>query len=208
MDKKHNNQKTLKDKFKEGCIAVFKKWAAFRIAIDSNPKILTYYNEDKTVLEINEMLETLYDELYGILASKSKFGSELLNELADCLGGFIDDYFQIRLEDESDLEVAEILIKLFNSLSEGKEDFYTKLLKSEAKIKYSIDFPILGNQKIIFEKAEEDDEDDAEEEEEEEDEKKRENKKSEKEENKMETDEPDEDGFIEVRKKKKKGKGC
>jgi hypothetical protein len=33
-----------RDKFKEGCILIFKKWKAFRTALDNNPQILTYYN--------------------------------------------------------------------------------------------------------------------------------------------------------------------
>ena len=162
MDKKQPTLKAKKDKFTQGCVSIFKKWAAFRMALDDNPKILTYYNEDQTVLEINEMLDTLYDELYSILSSNKYTGNTLENELADCLAGFIEDYFQIVLADESDIEISTILIRLYNELLNGKEDELNHLKTNESKnvVKYSIEFPILGNQKIIFEKEDEEDEED------------------------------------------------
>ena len=162
MDKKQPTLKAKKDIFTQGCVSIFKKWAAFRMALDDNPKILTYYNEDQTVLEINEMLDTLYDELYSILSSNKYTGNTLENELADCLAGFIEDYFQIVLADESDIEISTILIRLYNELLNGKEDELNHLKTNESKnvVKYSIEFPILGNQKIIFEKEDEEDEED------------------------------------------------
>ena len=189
MDKKQTTLKAKKDKFTQGCVSIFKKWAAFRMALDENPKVLTYYNEDQTVLEINEMLETLYDELYSILSSNKYSGSSLENELADCLAGFIEDYFQVVLADESDIEIARVLIRLYSELVNGKEDELNHLKENESKniVKYSIEFPILGNQKIIFEKEDDDEEDEEEE-----------DSKSDKMKN-----EPDEDGFIEVTKKRK-----
>ena len=204
MDKKQTNLKAKKDKFKQGCISVFKKWSAFRLTLDENPKILTYYNEDQTVLEINEMLETLYEELYSICSSKKYAGKTLENELADCLAGFIEDYFQVVLADESDFEIARVLISLYNDLEDGKEVVLNNLKKNETKnlTQYSIEFPILGNQKIIFEK-EDDDEDDEEEDEEEEEEEK-DNHTRQNPSPKMD-DGPDEDGFIEVKPKRKKG---
>ena len=135
------------------------------------------------------MLETLYDELYSILSSNKYSGSSLENELADCLAGFIEDYFQVVLADESDIEIARVLIRLYSELVNGKEDELNHLKENESKniVKYSIEFPILGNQKIIFEKEDDDEEDEEEE-----------DSKSDKMKN-----EPDEDGFIEVTKKRK-----
>ena len=205
------NAKTKKEKFIQGCISVFKKWSAFRIAIDDNPKILTYYNEDETVLEINEMLETLYDELFSICDCGKFVGKECEMELADCLNGFIEDYFNISLEDESDIDIARILMMLYEDLQKGSDNYLTFLKNNETKGlgKFSIEFPILGNQKIIFEK-DADDEDDEEEDEDEDEEMQNEDNNnkttggtgnSNNDSNKME-DGPDEEGFVVVKKKK------
>ena len=68
-----------RDKFKQGCISIFKNglllgqlWIIIAI--------LRYYNEDKTLLEINEYLEMLY---YDILTTiiKNKASSKLIDEI-------------------------------------------------------------------------------------------------------------------------------
>ena len=184
-----------RDKFKQGCISIFKRWTAFRLALDNNPQILTYYNEDQTVLEINEYLEMLYDDILTTII-KNNNRSNLIDEVSDCLFTFMSDYFQVDLEDQSDSEIANILINLFNELKNGKDTLLNKLKNKENKsnMKYNVDFPILGNQKVIFEKEEEDIEESFEEEEE---------KNKERNNNKMDTDDVDEDGFTVI----KKGKG-
>ena len=184
-----------RDKFKQGCISIFKRWTAFRLALDNNPQILTYYNEDQTVIEINEYLEMLYDDILTTII-KNNNRSNLIDEVSDCLFTFMSDYFQVDLEDQSDSEIANILINLFNELKNGKDILLNNLKNKENKsnMKYNVDFPILGNQKVIFEKEEEDIEESFEEEEE---------KNNERNNNKMETDDVDEDGFTVV----KKGKG-
>ena len=184
-----------RDKFKQGCISIFKRWTAFRLALDNNPQILTYYNEDQTVLEINEYLEMLYDDILTTII-KNNNRSNLIEEVSDCLFTFMSDYFQIDLEDQSDSEIANILITLFNELKTGKDTLLNNLKNKENKsnMKYNVDFPILGNQKVIFEKEEEDIEESFEEEEE---------KNKERNNNKMDTDDVDEDGFTVI----KKGKG-
>ena len=188
-----------KEKFKQGVISIFTKWSAFRLTLDENPKVLTYINEDTNTLEINDMLEMLYGELYSILSSKKYSGSVLQNELADSLATFIEDYFQVGLEDGSDMEIAVVLIDLYNDIEKGGVEVLNRLKKNESKniVKYSIDFPILGNQKVTFKKIESDsdEEDDENEEEEEEDVKMKDASKK---------NEPDEDGFIEVTKKRRK----
>ena len=140
---------------------------------------------------------------------------ELIQDVAECLNYFIGDYFKIELADNSDFEIAEILIKLYNELKDKKEKMLNDLIARQDKIsqKYSIDFPITGKQVPPPKKKDDssDGEDDDEEGEEEEDEKnendnkKKEDKKEDKkkDDNKMKIDEPDEDGFVVVRKGKK-----
>ena len=206
--------KVDREKFKTGCIAIFKRWTAFRIALDQNPQILKYITSDDTI-EINDFLEILYDDILTTITN-NKFGmKELIQDVAECLNYFIGDYFKIELADNSDFEIAEILIKLYNELKDKKEKMLNDLIARQDKIsqKYSIDFPITGKQVPPPKKKDDssDGEDDDEEGEEEEDEKnendnkKKEDKKEDKkkDDNKMKIDEPDEEGFVVVRKGKK-----
>ena len=199
--------KVDREKFKTGCIAIFRRWTAFRMALDQNPQILNYITKDNTI-EINDFLEILYDDILTTITN-SKYGmKELIQDVAECLNYFIGDYFKIELADNSDMEIAEVLINLHNELKDGNEKMLNNLISLQNKIsqKYSIEFPITGKQIPPPKKKDEsDDDEDDEEGEEEEDEKednnKKENKK--KEDDKMKIDEPDEDGFVIVRKGKK-----
>ena len=158
MDKENKIEYPInRVKFKEGCISVFKRWNAFRLALDNNPQILTYYNEDESVLEINEYLEMLYDDILFTI-NKYRNNCNLIKEISDCLYSFISDYFQIDLEDQSDEEISKVLINLFNELIDGKNNLYNELkMKENNNLNhYNISFPIIGKQKIIFEKENED----------------------------------------------------
>ncbi len=200
--------KVDREKFKTGCIAIFKRWTAFRLALDNNPHILNNITQNNTI-EINDFLEILYDDILTTITNNKYGNKELIQDVAECLNYFIGDYFQIELADNSDFEIAEILIRLYNELKDKKEKMLNDLIAKQNKIsmKYSIEFPITGKQTPPPKKKDEDSEDDDEEGEEEEDEKnQKENKKKEdkkKEDDKMKIDEPDEDGFVVVRKGKK-----
>ena len=201
--------KVDREKFKTGCIAIFRRWTAFRMALDQNPQILNYITRDNTI-EINDFLEILYDDILTTITN-SKYGmKELIQDVADCLNYFIGDYFKIELADNSDIEIAEVLIRLHNELKDGNEKTLNNLIALQNKIsqKYSVEFPITGKQVPPPKKKDEsDDDEDDEEGEEEEDEKedknnnRKESKK--KEDDKMKIYEPDEDGFVVVRKGKK-----
>ena len=201
--------KVDREKFKTGCIAIFRRWTAFRMALDQNPQILNYITKDNTI-EINDFLEILYDDILTTITN-SKFGmKELIQDVAECLYYFIGDYFKIELADNSDMEIAEVLINLHNELKDGNEKMLNNLISLQNKIsqKYSVEFPITGKQVPPPKKKDEsDDDEDDEEGEEEEDEKegKKENKKENKKkiDDKKKIDEPDEDGFVVVRKGKK-----
>lgn len=199
MESNPKPQRSVKDRFNQGCEFVFKKWTAFRMALDNNPKILTYYNEDQSVLEINEMLSNLFDEMFMTLNSGSFAGKSLLDELSDILYGFMNDYFNIILEDESEIEVANVIINLYNELKKGEDKLFNKLQNYKTNIKFNIEYPILGNQTVIFEKSKDEE---SEEESLEEDEKDVEMKDAN---DKNDKNNEDDDGFVEV--KKGKGKG-
>ena len=176
--------KVDREKFKKGCIAIFKKWSAFRIALDQNPQIINYITNENTI-EINDFLEILYDEILTTI-TKNKFGmKELIHDVAECLKYFINDYFKIELDDNSDFEIAEILIKLYNELKDKNEKMLNDLITKQNKItqKYSIEFPITGKQMNLSSKEKENN--------------------SIKEKDTKKKEEMDEEGFVVVRKGKK-----
>ena len=210
--------KVDREKFKRGCIAIFRCWTAFRMALDQNPQILKYITNNNTI-EINDFLEILYDDILTTIKNNKDGIKELTDKVADCLNYFIGDYFKIELTDDSDLAVASDLIKLHDDLKYNKGqlvDFFENKANQDKNIlKYSVEFPITGKQEIPLKKNDEsEDEEDEEEEDEKEGEDKKEEKKEDtkedkkedkKEDDKMKIDEPDEEGFILVKKGKKKG---
>ena len=206
-----------REKFKKGCISIFKCWTAFRMALDQNPQILKYITDNNTI-EINDFLEILYDDIIETIKNNKYGMKELTDNVADCLNYFIGDYFKIQLADDSDLSVAKDLIKLYDDLKYGKGQMLdileAKANKESNVTKYSIEFPITGKQVIPIKKKEESDDDEEEEEEEDEKEEKKEDKKDEKKEDKKDEkkkeDKKDDDkmdiddeGFMVVKKGKK-----
>ena len=205
------SKKVDREKFKRGCIAIFTRWTAFRMALDQNPQILKYITNNNTI-EINDFLEILYDDILTTIKNNKSGMKELTDNVADCLNYFIGDYFKIQLADDSDLSVAGDLIKLYDDLKYGKgqmlDALELKVNQDTNTSKYSIEFPITGKQVIPVSKKEESDDDEEDEEEEDEKEEKKEDKKEDKKEekkddDKMNIDEPDDDGFILVKKGKK-----
>ena len=189
--------KVDRKKFKEGCIAVFKKWTIFRMALDQNPHILRYITKDNTI-EINDFLERLYDDILTTITN-SKYGmKDLIQDVAECLNYFINDYFKVEIADNSDIEIAEVLIKLYNELKDGKEKMLNNLIASQNKMnqKYSIEFPITGKQIKPHKNKDAKEKDDGNGED-------KRDKNNKKENDKKKMDEPDEDGFVVVRKGKK-----
>ena len=210
---KLKQHKVDREKFKQGCIAIFRRWTAFRMTLDRNPQILRYITDNNTI-EINDFLEILYDDIINTIKSNKSGMKELTDNVADCLNYFIGDYFKVQLADDSDLEIAQDLIKLYDELKWGKVTFLNELIEKadkDNKQKYWIEFPITGKQNlenIPKKKKEESDSDEEDEEEEDEKDEKKNNNKDKKngddgDDNKMKIDEPDDDGFILIKKGKK-----
>ena len=124
---------------------------------------------------------------------------ELTQDVAKCLKYFITDYFKIELEDNMDIEIAEKLIQLYNELKDKNETMLNNLITKQntKNQKYSIDFPITGKQVRAPKKKDKISEHDQNKEKEDEKEAKK------KIEDKTKLDDPDEDGFVVVRKGKK-----
>ena len=127
-------QKVDREKFKKGCIAIFRSWTAFRMALDQNPQILKYITINNTV-EINDFLEILYDDIITTIKTNKSTIKELTDKVADCLNYFIGDYFKIELADDSDLAVATDLIKLYDDLKYNKGQLVEFFENKQIKIK-------------------------------------------------------------------------
>ena len=141
MDK--NNK--LKVYFTEGATLIFKKWSSFRMALDNTPEVLkNYADENKTILEINEVIELLLSDI--MLEIENESGSVLETNIADLIFCFFQEFFDVDLEDDSERNVAKNLIKLFDEITESKFDYLDRLRSIDKTFNYStyfIQFPIV-----------------------------------------------------------------
>ena len=103
--------KVDREKFKSGCIAIFKRWTAFRMALDQNPQILNYITKDNTI-EINDFLEILYDDILTTITNNKYGMKELIEDVAECLNYFIGDYFKIELADNLLIVILQQILAL------------------------------------------------------------------------------------------------
>jgi hypothetical protein len=173
---------SLQALFFEGTTLIFKKWSAFRLTLDNNPEVLDEYVEEiefdenqEEILEVVHMYNLLLCDIYTHLEN----GYDMIQSIAELLISFFQDFFDTYLEDDSEKAVAKSIIRLFKELKEGKTEFLDNLREINKKFNYkiySIEFPIID---VPVE-----------------------------EEVKIEKltikNDPDEDGFIEVGKKKKR----
>lgn len=194
------------EKFKQGSFLIFKKWQAFRLALDNNPDLLTIYaDEERTELEIYSTLRVLLSDIDDEI---NKINSKaVINMIAEMLYDFIQAYFQIEMEDKSEFFISRDIYELHGDIfKEGKYIFFEKLKQADKEYKsnFSIDFPITKRSvqtKLLEAKIDKMDIDD--------DDEGTESENEEKEEKDVNGDNnkefvPDSDGFVEV--KKSKGK--
>jgi hypothetical protein len=165
--------------FIEGSILIFKKWASFRMALDNNPEVLTQFSDDEDKqLEINEMLNCLFNDILQEMEKES--GPVLEQNVADLIFCFVQEFFDVDLEDDSERQIAKNLIKLYNEIfKENKTEFIDRLRTIDKTFNYSnysIAFPIIVQEKVLVKDFE----------------------------NKMKIDkEEDDEGFVVVKKGKK-----
>ena len=201
--------------FKEGFTFILKKWSSFRIALDHNPRVLTQYaDEAETVLEIDQMMGFVYDDICKELCKEN--GSRIaMTNITEILFSFIEEFFCIELQDSSEEQVAKCLCMLFKEIQADKYDYLERLRNNDKTINYgnyNISFPIKPEEKIkviasemedmdIDDGDDSDDEDGSDEEEGKENTQNSQNNILNNTQNK--TNEPDDEGFIVVKKGKK-----
>lgn len=136
--------------FKEGLTLIFKKWTSFRLIVDNNPHILSEFADDEeTQLEVNQMLEMVIDDILAEM--KKSYGGVLEMNIADMLFAFIEEFFEVDLQDESEFDVAKSLIKLYNEIDGNKMDYLNKLKNADKTFNssnFSIPFPISDDIKL------------------------------------------------------------
>ena len=149
---KHLSQLEL---FLQGIKDIFKNWTALRMCMDRN--ITDIYNnvielvneEDEIVeeLEFNVALGTVYDKICSTIKKEKNI---IIQEksIAKILKTFIDNYFFISLEDESDIDKAIMIVKLFHELKNNKTEYLNKIKNHNLNIEFSCNFPVSVNDKI------------------------------------------------------------
>ena len=199
------------DLFKKGSFLILKQWPAFRMALDHNPELLIVYaDEEKKELEIYYFLRCVLSDIDDEIVKKNH-SMIVANIIGGILLDFIINYFNIDVEDNSEKLIASDILKLHSQIfREDKLTYYNELEKSASLFKgeFSIEFPITKNsveKKILLNKDKkvEDEESGEESEDEEMEEEKKDDKKEEKIINKN-LSQPDDDGFSQVLKSKKK----
>ena len=161
MDKIQQVQEKDYNAFKHKCVFIFKQWNSFRVLLDNNPNILTYYNEDGSVLEINELLDNLYYELFDICVKWGDVGNDkekCISEIAECLISFIEDYFQITLNDKSNITIAKDIVTSYDNIYNTNETEIN--IYKNVCMKYKIDFPIITTRECAIPEEEYEDDND------------------------------------------------
>jgi hypothetical protein len=156
-----DNQNITSDKinisslFYETFILIFKKWTSFRLALDHNPKILFQYeDETKGKLEIESILDLLYDDIFKELQKNHKITKFVTDNIGDMLFSFFEGFFGIDLQDASEEQVAKCLLKAYNEFVEGKSEYLERLRVLDKKTNpnlnnYNISFPITAEDKLV-----------------------------------------------------------
>jgi hypothetical protein len=136
--------------FTEGATLIFKKWSGFRLTLDHNPDILDEYVEEEEdemqddespeELEINFLLKALWEDIYLELSK-----GQIEKFIAKMLYDFLSENFDTYLEDESESLVARSLTRLYTELKENKSEYLNRLREIDKTFNYSaysIKFPI------------------------------------------------------------------
>lgn len=148
----NNSNNNILDLFKEVFILIFKKWTSFRLALDHNPKILIeYVDDEETQLEIEAMMEILFDDIYKELNNNYLYTKIVVQNLSEILLNFIEDFFRVDMQDGSEEHVSKSLLKAFNELKNGKSEYLIRLreIDQKANNKYNISFPITSEDKMV-----------------------------------------------------------
>lgn len=179
MESKPKHKSQL-DIFLEGVNLIFKNWTALRLCIDNNATLIfnnyiEVVNDQEEIyeeLEFNIKLGEVYDSICDIL-TKEKSTNFQEQKISEVLKKFIDEYFYVTLEDESNIDISRMIVKLFNEISIDKDDYINKLKLFKHSMQFNIVFPIKPDTKINLDDYEScSDEDEATENEETEEEKK------------------------------------
>lgn len=166
---KHVNQLDL---FLEGLRYIFKNWTAFRLCIDNNAtlifnNVIEVVNDKEEIeeeLEFNIILGQIFENICSAIKNEPSpnFQEKIISEL---LKKFMEEYFFISLEDESNIDIARMIVKLFKEISSNKTDYLERIKNFKPKMEYNIEYPCKITTKINLEDYESDSDDEGEQEE-------------------------------------------
>merc|ERR1711976_735381 len=110
-------------------------------ALDNNPQVLRQYtDEDEQELELNSMLDLMIGDVIEEIKKSNNF-----KYVGGILFDFVHEYFDVIMESMDEHHVAKNLIKLYDEIEEGKEEYLQKLRTIDSTYnysKYQIDFPL------------------------------------------------------------------
>jgi hypothetical protein len=149
-EKSYNHQLDL---FLEGIQLIFKNWSALRFCIDTHAtdifnNIVEVVNDQEEIieeLEFNIVIGTVNDKICSII-KKEKSTNLQEKTIAAVLKKFVEDYFFISLQDESEYEISCMIVKL--DISKNSDTYLNKLKSYKNAVEYNIDFPCKIDAKV------------------------------------------------------------
>ena len=138
---------TTIEEFRLGVTACLRSWSALRTAVESG----WGGGERESQAKAEELRENIFRLLDGKISPSSC--SEY--DLADSLAIYMEEEFSVTLEDNSDQQVASILLKMYEGLFQGDGSLCHQILSSaDGAIAFNAQFP------VQIQTTEHDDEDD------------------------------------------------
>jgi len=120
------------NKFTEGVKNIFSKWTALSLAVD---------NDWGGRNDGNKKVSQLLNEVMEMFTQKN---TPFVDEVADYLDKFLNDNFNLSIEDDSSDEVAQFIIKLYEECSSGDFSLYNKVIAQPKKQQQNIDAGVVA----------------------------------------------------------------
>jgi len=120
------------NKFIEGVKNIFSKWTALSLAVD---------NDWGGKNDGNKKVSQLLNEAVEMFTQKNP---PFVDEVADYLDKFLNDNFNLSIEDGSSDEVAQLIIKLYEECSSDNFSLYNKVITQPKKQQQNIDAGVMA----------------------------------------------------------------
>lgn len=123
------------EEFQAGVTACLRSWSALRTAVDSG-----WGGGER---ESHGKAEALRQNIFELMDGKKLPGSCSDMDLADGLAIFLEEEFSVTLEDNSEQQVAEVIVKMYEGLYKGDGSLCHQILSSaDGAIAFNTQFPV------------------------------------------------------------------